>query len=89
MRLHRLIDDPLAKKIVADAESNAAERLARLTPREREVLIMITDGYLNKQTAHELGITQRTVENHRLRLIEKTGVKTFAQLVRLVILAGE
>ncbi len=88
MRLSLLFDDPAARATVAAAEEDATERLGRLTPREREVLLMITDGYLNKQTAHELGVSHRTIENHRLRLMEKTGVRTFAQLVRLTIIAG-
>jgi FixJ family two-component response regulator len=88
MRLSLLFDDPAAKAAVTAAENDAIERMSRLTPRERQVLLMITDGLLNKQTAHELGVSARTVENHRLRLMEKTGVKTMAQLVRLSLLAG-
>jgi|DEB0MinimDraft_3_1074331.scaffolds.fasta_scaffold25212_1 two-component system response regulator FixJ len=89
MRVSHLFDHPGAKAIIAEAEADAAERFGRLTAREREVLALITDGRLNKETAHELGISPRTVENHRLRLMEKVGVKTFAQLVRLTILAGD
>jgi FixJ family two-component response regulator len=89
MKLAILFDDPAAKLAVANAEADAAERYGRLTVREREVLALITDGRLNKETAHELGISPRTVENHRQRLMEKVGVKTMAQLVRLAILAGE
>lgn len=89
MRLSRLFDDPAARAAVEAAEQDAIERLSRLTPREREVLLMITDGYLNKQTAHELGVSLRTIENHRLRLMEKIDVRTFAQLVRLTIIAGQ
>jgi len=88
MKLSDLIDDPIAKAAIANAEADAAERCGRLTPREREVLALITDGRLNKETAHELKISPRTVENHRLRLMEKVGVKTMAQLVRLTILAS-
>ncbi len=88
MKLSRLFDDPAARSAVSAAEDDAAERMSRLTARERQVLLMITDGLLNKQTAHELGVSQRTIENHRLRMMEKTGVRTFAQLVRLTIIAG-
>jgi two-component system response regulator FixJ len=89
MRLSNLFDDPTAKLAVANAEDDAIERYGRLTARERQVLLLITDGRLNKETAHELGISPQTVENHRQRLIEKVGVRTMAQLVRLTILAGE
>lgn len=89
MKLSRLFDDPTVKAAVAAAEDDAIERMGRLTPRERQVLLMMTDGYLNKQTAHELGVSPRTIENHRHRLMEKIGVRTFAQLVRLTIIAGQ
>jgi FixJ family two-component response regulator len=88
MKLSRLFDDPAAKAAIEAAEKDAIERMSRLTARERQVLLMITDGLLNKQTAHELGVSKRTIENHRLRMMEKIGVKTFAQLVRLTIIAG-
>lgn len=88
MRLSRLFDDAATKAAVDAAETDAVERLSRLTPRELQVLLMMTDGLLNKQAAHELGVSPRTVENHRQRLMEKIGVRTFAQLVRLTIIAG-
>ena len=88
MRLHHLFDDPTVKQVIAAAEDNAIERINRLSPREREVLVAVVNGRLNKQAAHDMGISVRTLENHRLRLMEKTGVKTFAQLVRLTIIAG-
>lgn len=88
MQLSRLFDDPVAKAAVVAAETDAVSRIGRLTPREREILLLITDGLLNKQMAHELGISQRTIENHRLRVMDKVGVKTMAQLVRITIIAG-
>jgi two-component system response regulator FixJ len=88
MRISSLFDDPTVKRFVASAEDDAVERINRLTEREKQILALITDGKLNKVTAHILGISQRTVENHRLRLMEKVGVKSPAQLVRLTILAG-
>ena len=88
MRLSTLFDDPTVKAVVESAEREAVERFNRLTPREREVLHLITNGNLNKQVAHELGVSPRTVENHRLRLMEKIGCKTVSQLVRLTIIAG-
>jgi FixJ family two-component response regulator len=60
-------------------------RLARLTPRERDVLDGIVDGLLNKQIADELGISVRTVELHRGRVLEKIGAANAADLVRMVL----
>ena len=89
MRLDWLfVDDPIALSAVEAAIADASERLNRLTPREREVLLLVTNGHLNKQVAHELGVSPRTIENHRQRLMEKVGARTLAQLVRITILAG-
>ena len=63
----------------------AAARLDTLTPREREVLDCVVAGKLNKHTAEELGISIKTVEAHRAKLMQKLRVDSTAQLVRLVI----
>lgn len=65
------------------------ERLAQLTPREREVLRHVTSGALNKQIASRLGITEGTVKVHRGRVMEKVGAQSVAELVRLCDAAGE
>ena len=54
-----------------------------LTPREKEVLRWIVGGNLNKQIAYELGISERTVKAHRSQIMQKTGVSSVAELVRL------
>jgi FixJ family two-component response regulator len=65
----------------------ARERLARLTPREREILAGITEGLLNKQIADRLGLSTRTVELHRAHIMEKSGAKSASELVRISCLA--
>jgi two-component system, LuxR family, response regulator FixJ len=60
----------------------ARECLISLTPREREVLDLVVDGTPNKVMAYHLGISQRTVEIHRARVMEKMRVRSLAQLVR-------
>lgn len=89
MRVSHLFDNSDLRKAVALAELEAVDRYNKLTNRQKQILEMITDGLLNKQTAHALGISQRTVENHRKQLMERVGVTTISQLVRLKILAGE
>jgi two-component system response regulator FixJ len=65
----------------------AAEKLQQLTAREREVLDLIVDGNQNKMVAHKLGISVRTVEVYRGRIMEKMQVRTVADLVRITLAA--
>ncbi len=58
-------------------------RIETLTKREYEVMTFVIKGLLNKQTALEMGITEYTVKVHRGRVMEKTGVESVAELVRL------
>lgn len=59
------------------------QRGQTLTQREQEVLSLIAQGYLNKQAAAALGISEKTVKVHRARVMEKMQVSSFAELVRL------
>ena len=60
-------------------------RIASLTPREKEVLDLLTLGKANKMMAQDLGLSQRTVEIHRAHVMEKMGARSVAQLVRMVM----
>jgi FixJ family two-component response regulator len=55
--------------------------LSALTPREREVFDLVVRGKMNKQIAHEIGTTERTVKAHRQKVMEKTRVQSLAELV--------
>ena len=57
----------------------------RLTPREREVLGRIIAGASNKEAGRTLGISPRTIEVHRARIMDKLGAKNAADLVRIVL----
>jgi len=59
------------------------QKLAQLTPREGEVLRHVISGRLNKQIAWDLGTVEKTIKVHRSRIMEKMGVRTIAELVRL------
>ncbi|MGW8257730.1 MAG: response regulator transcription factor, partial [Thermoguttaceae bacterium] len=61
------------------------ERLAKLSDGERAVLNLIIEGKQNKEIAAELGLSNRTVEDRRARLMKKMGTKSVAQLVQLAL----
>jgi two-component system response regulator FixJ len=77
-----------AAAVHSQAKQDAERRLAALTPRERDVLRHLVAGSPNKIVAYELGISTRTVENHRARLMVKMRVDSLAELVRLALEAG-
>ena len=64
-------------------EDEIRRRLDSLTPRESEVMSMVVKGCANKVIAMDLGVSQRTVELHRARVMHKMGVRSLAELVRL------
>ncbi|MDH3498086.1 MAG: response regulator transcription factor [Gemmatimonadota bacterium] len=72
-------------EVPADAPS---ERLARLTPREREVLLFVATGLTNREIAGRLGISPRTVESHRESLMKKLSLRSVAELTRFALQVG-
>lgn len=89
MLLHA-IDLALARDAEPDRDEEIAEavqRVASLSSREREVLLALVSGKSNKLIAFDLGISVRTVEMHRSRMMERLGVRQLAAAVRLAVLA--
>jgi FixJ family two-component response regulator len=72
-----------------EARRGEIEKLARLTAREREVLEQAVQGLHAKEIAALLGISSRTVEVHKARIMEKLGVRNIAELVRFAVAAGD
>jgi two-component system response regulator FixJ len=66
---------------------DAAQRIAKLTPREREVLEALVAGASNKVIAFDLGLSVRTVEVHRARMMGRLGTRQLAEAIRLAVLA--
>jgi len=77
------LDRRLREEELGRAEVQA--RAATLTPREREVMVLVASGKLNKTVARELGISQRTVEIHRARVMEKMQARSVPDLVQMVM----
>ncbi len=71
-----------------EAEVETRHRFDRLTARERDVLRLVVAGHSNKEVAQHLGISPRTVENHRARIMEKSGAHSLAELVARARNAG-
>jgi two-component system CheB/CheR fusion protein len=67
------------------ARREAADRLAKLTPRQHDILDRVLAGHPSKNIAADLGISQRTVENHRAAIMHKTGSRSIPALARIAL----
>ena len=85
--LLRAIERAMARHNTVRSERHRLEEMralvAALTPRERQVFDLVVRGKLNKQIAHELGTTERTIKAHRHQVMEKMKVQSVAQLVTI------
>ena len=77
------LDHNAAARAAAERRLHAVRIIDSLSPREREVLTLIVQGQLNKQVAARLGTAEKTVKTQRASVMQKTGVDSFAALVRL------
>lgn len=71
-----------------DTASHLRTQFARLTPRESDVMREVVAGHSNKMIARRLGMSPKTVEVHRARVMEKTGAESLPHLVRMALKAG-
>jgi two-component system response regulator FixJ len=82
-RVQHAIDVGLEARASGVERAEVESRVASLSPREREVMALLAEGKANKEVASILGLSPRTVEGHRARLMDKLGIASLAQLVRL------
>jgi two-component system response regulator FixJ len=85
---HAINQDSRIREKLADRRK-ILSRIDSLTPREREVMDMVVDGKANKVIAIDLGLSQRTVEIHRARVMRKMNADSVSQLVQMVMRARE
>lgn len=88
----KCVEQNLAQSQHATEAAGSAEeiidRIEHLTPREREVLEALLNGHANKMIAYQLGISPRTVEIHRARVMTKMEAKSLPHLIRMALTAG-
>ena len=84
-RVQRAVAKDRENRVALSQHSRIQTRLESLTPREREVLDLMTRGKPNKVMAADMGISQRTVEIHRARVMEKMEASSLAQAVRMMM----
>ncbi len=87
-RVYQALEQDRTRRRAADETVHLRERFAGLTPREHEVMLRIARGQANKVIAIELGLSERTVEIHRAKVMHKTGARSLAELVGLAARLG-
>lgn len=87
-RNDELIQHEVVLRRLLASREDAADRVASLTPRERQIMELVLAGHPSKNIAADLGINQRTVEAHRAAIMHKTGAKSLPALARLALAAA-
>ena len=87
--IERALELSRAPDKLEELRASAATHLASLTPRQIEVMERVLAGEPSKNIAADLGISQRTVENHRARIMKRTGSKSLPELARMALIAGD
>ncbi len=82
-RIHDALNMDLERLKQRQSTLEVMQRFETLTPRETEVMRKVVEGCANKVIAFDLGVSQRTVELHRARVMHKMGVRSLAELVRM------
>jgi two-component system, LuxR family, response regulator FixJ len=83
-RIHKGLDRDRERRVMRAEEDEIRARVALLTPRESEVMRRVVRGQANKVIAMDLGVSQRTVELHRARVMRKLKMRSLAELVHAV-----
>ena len=88
-RINQALEKDSSNRAALGERNDIRRRLETLTPREREVLDLVMHGKANKVIAGDLKLSQRTVEIHRARVMEKMQASSLAHLVRMVLEVGQ
>jgi two-component system response regulator FixJ len=85
-RIHGALKLDAENRAAVEKQADVKRREESLTPREREVMVLVVDGHANKVIAIDLGLSERTVEIHRANVMEKMGARSVAHLVKMHLL---
>jgi FixJ family two-component response regulator len=89
-RINAALKQDAENRAIIEQQVDLKRRVESLTPREREVMLLVVDGKANKVIAIDLGLSERTVEIHRANVMEKMGARSVAHLVKMQLkLSGE
>ncbi len=86
--IHHSIEQNRQKRLEQVEINKVEQRIKSLTLREHEILLLVTDGQLNKRIAYDLKMSENTVKTHRARIMRKMEVESLAELVRVTEKAG-
>ena len=86
-RIHECLEIDSMRREKQVRHNKYSQHLAQLTPREYEVMELMVSGKMNKVIAADLDISQRTVEDHRAKVLEKLQAKSIADVVRFYLLS--
>jgi two-component system CheB/CheR fusion protein len=84
----RALEETRDSSKLAASRQTAADQVGRLTKRQHQIMDLVLAGHPSKNIAADLGISQRTVENHRASIMKKTGSKSLPALARLALAAS-
>jgi two-component system CheB/CheR fusion protein len=87
-RIQRALDQTRDTAALSKFRQTAATCVASLTSRQRQILDLVLAGHPSKNIAADLGISQRTVDNHRAAIMKKTGSRSLPALIRTAIAAA-
>ncbi len=87
-RIHEAIQQDRSNRETGARRATASARLAALTRREHEVMLLIVTGHANKEIATKLNLSTRTVETHRGRIMEKTAAQSLTELIEIALASG-
>ena len=88
IEVHAAVAGKVTETFASRRSASSSPDRHSLTSREQQIVTMVAHGYTNKEIASSLGITVKTVESHKTRIMQKLGITSRAGLVRFVILQG-